>query len=160
MGYRTLRKFELTKSRGVFHQPLLTKTFRIKRKQGRHGEKLRPEYSSGDRYGIRVVKGSLIAQLKPTHVCANLNCFLFLWSAQTFTEKAMFVGSSADPCCWNTNTYLILKTWPHPLKITTCMPGKQLISFPLNWCNCSDVFLFKFIQSFLLLGFVIVRSFV
>ena len=48
----------LTKSKGVFHQPLGFKNTILRGSRGRPGERSRPEYSSGDRYRIRVVQES------------------------------------------------------------------------------------------------------
>ena len=42
--------------KGVFHQPLGFKNTILRGSRGRPGERSRPEYSSGDRYRIRVVR--------------------------------------------------------------------------------------------------------
>ena len=82
---RSLGQPKFDKVKGVFHQPLVIKKFRIKRKQRETGERSRPEYSSGDRYRIRVVRASLITQLKPTRVCVD---HLLQRSRQPTREKA------------------------------------------------------------------------
>ena len=50
----------LTKSKGVFHQPLGFKNTILRESRGRPGEWSRPEYSSGDQYRIRVVQESFL----------------------------------------------------------------------------------------------------
>ena len=60
----------LTKSSGVFQQPLGLKNTILRGSRGRPGERSRPEYSSSDQYRIRVAL-KLFTKLNPARVCVN-----------------------------------------------------------------------------------------